>query len=450
MQEQDLFNNYEIRNWDFSPRFYKILAASAVFNILALLAVGQSNLLTKKGCDSPLVGKVCTVIDAVYVGGTVLTTETGYVDEAYTPTELTSDDEITFINVADRLTYPEGYFALANPELAAMQNDPNNPAGFDPTVISPGNPTTGSIPGIPNNPTLGNPTVRNPLDRPQVLPKRKGKVVDDLTGLDPLGGVNDNPTVDPKVKPTRPRVSTTPKVDPNNPTVGQNDGQKNLDSKNADAIEINRRPLYDLKAMVKDKRAKGELNLAAPFIVQAKGKLKDDGKLDEKTFKFVKSEGSDPNLVELVKSSVAAISDAGFLQYLKIISGKTIDLRFAQDGTVISAIVESEMESDLRASTVQFYIQQAINASRSGKEKAIAEMQNNPEKAADLLDEIDDLELIKNAKVSVNGKKVVIEFSVPQEVASKMIERKLNEPDAPEKKPNSSAQVFSHSTNSAE
>jgi hypothetical protein len=37
---------------------------------------------------------------------------------------------------------------------------------------------------------------------------------------------------------------------------------------------------------------------------------------------------------------------------------------------------------------------------------------------------------------------VVIQFTVPQAVVGKMIERKLNEPDPVEKKPNSSAQVF--------
>ena len=59
MQEQELFQSYEVKNWDFNPRVYKILAVSAIFNVLALFIVGQTNLLTTKGCDSPLVGGVC-------------------------------------------------------------------------------------------------------------------------------------------------------------------------------------------------------------------------------------------------------------------------------------------------------------------------------------------------------------------------------------------------------
>jgi hypothetical protein len=45
----DLFYNYEIKNWNFSPRLYKILAGSAIFNIVALLAIGSSGMLTKRG-----------------------------------------------------------------------------------------------------------------------------------------------------------------------------------------------------------------------------------------------------------------------------------------------------------------------------------------------------------------------------------------------------------------
>ena len=54
--EGDLFHNYEIKSWEITPQVYKILAASVVVNLLALLVVGQTSLLTMKGCDSPFVG----------------------------------------------------------------------------------------------------------------------------------------------------------------------------------------------------------------------------------------------------------------------------------------------------------------------------------------------------------------------------------------------------------
>src|SRR5690606_23470543 len=85
-----LFNNYEIKTWEMSPRLYKILAASAIFNILAVVVIAQSNLLTMKGCDSPFVGRVCQVLDTVYVGAVLFGTERDYVDVEYDRIDLGS------------------------------------------------------------------------------------------------------------------------------------------------------------------------------------------------------------------------------------------------------------------------------------------------------------------------------------------------------------------------
>ena len=74
-QDGDLFNNYEIRNWNYSPRLYKIIAASAAVNLLLVFIVGQTSLLTMKGCDSPFVGKVCQVLDTVYVSSMLFGTD---------------------------------------------------------------------------------------------------------------------------------------------------------------------------------------------------------------------------------------------------------------------------------------------------------------------------------------------------------------------------------------
>ena len=161
MQEQELFQGYEVKNWDFSPRLYKILIFSAIFNVAALLVVAQSNLLTTKGCDSPLVGGVCQVLDTLYVGGTVLATDSEYVNEPYEKTELPSADEIVWIPVAeDPFKYPEGYFALSNPQ--SMMTPTEIPGdGTFPTELT----------GIPN-PTPGGGT--DLLNQPQVLPPPPG------------------------------------------------------------------------------------------------------------------------------------------------------------------------------------------------------------------------------------------------------------------------------------
>jgi hypothetical protein len=112
-----LFRNYEIKPWEMSPRLYKILAASAIFNILAVVVIAQSNLLTMKGCESPFVGRVCQVLDTVYVGAVLFGTERDYIDVEYDRIDLGSA-EITMIDVSNegpQLQYPEGYFQLSEP-----------------------------------------------------------------------------------------------------------------------------------------------------------------------------------------------------------------------------------------------------------------------------------------------------------------------------------------------
>src|ERR1700682_950570 len=87
-REGDLFNKYEIKNWELGPRIYKIFVISALANMLALLFVAQTSLLTMKGCDSPLVGSVCQVLDTVYMGSLLFGTDRQYVDQAYEKTDL--------------------------------------------------------------------------------------------------------------------------------------------------------------------------------------------------------------------------------------------------------------------------------------------------------------------------------------------------------------------------
>ena len=161
LEEGDLFHNYELKNWELSPRLYKILGISAFANILAILIVAQTSLLTMKGCDSPLVGSVCQVLDTVYVGSMLFGTDREYVDAAYDKTDL-GDGDITFVDVsgaAPPLSYPEGYFQVANPDEYAMMrqqaSDPMFNSGFPPGIPLT-RPSTGSSlldtkPNFPKN-----------------------------------------------------------------------------------------------------------------------------------------------------------------------------------------------------------------------------------------------------------------------------------------------------------
>ncbi len=132
---------------------------------------------------------------------------------------------ITYIDATGEtppLTYPEGYFALANPdEFAAMQN-----ADFSMT-----NPT---IPGIPTNPTFQNST--DLMSMPQVVPTPnnnaiKGAIPDSpfSFGANPIGKAPPIKRVRMPKMPKMPMIkNTSPNKLPNleGDTIAENTDKK--------------------------------------------------------------------------------------------------------------------------------------------------------------------------------------------------------------------------------
>lgn len=440
MQEPELFNHYEIKNWEFNPRIYKILGISALVSLFSLLVVGQANLLTRKGCDSPFVGKVCVVLDTLYVGSKMATTNTEFIEKSdYEKTDL-GDVEITWVNVQDKLYYPEGYFSLANPQPIAVMNP-------DGTMTTDG--TGQYIPGI-TNPTTGGGGDALINTKPQKPQKNDNAVVGG--NVDSPYAISENPTIKKNTPIYRPKFPKNPKTNnkspeklPNlttdpttDPKTAQTDPNQKPLTSDPEAIKINKVPLQDLRVAVNELKSKGEVNLASPFVIQAKGKLNKEGKIDANTFKYLRAESADKNMVEVVKESIEAFNDSGYLQYLTNLSGKDLEFLFQQDTTAVTAVVQSELESDTRAKSIASALQLLMLAAKSKKEGAIADMEreNDPKKVQDLQDERDDLELLKNAQVASDGKKIVIKFVVPQEIATKMLERKLQETGKLENKTN--------------
>ena len=168
--EAPLFANYEMRGWKPSPRLYKIFALSFIFNVLAVFVIGQASLLTTKGCDSPLIGSVCQVLDTVYVGSKLYGADSGYIDADYQKTEIAEAD-ITYLDLTGQeppLTYPANYWEIANPERFQAQVEGSDTSGF---------PQIGQIPPGIGEPT---PSTNGGLEnRPQDLPKPNSNVVDE-------------------------------------------------------------------------------------------------------------------------------------------------------------------------------------------------------------------------------------------------------------------------------
>jgi len=422
--EEELFGRYEIKNWNWTPRIYKILAFSAIFNVLFLVAVAQTDVLRTKACDSPLVGGFCQVIDTLYVGGKVLATDSGFVDKEYERTEL-ENSEIVWVDKTSMeppLQYPAGYFQIANPEqllpeqISTIPGMNDFPAGMNP------NPSISTA-----NPTIVNPTnnkgIFGKAARP---PKVKGNEIPNglPTGIT-IPSDDDNKTADTK----------TPKKDE---TTAENKDKKdppvksNPTSEPVTEIELNRQPLIDHGKYVSDKLNKNEVDLGTPFVVQAKGKLNKDGRIDKNSFKIVQAESSDQDMIDIIVRSIAAMNDSGYLQYIKEMSGKDLSLLLKQDDQLVSAIVETEMESEMRAKSIKSNLDLAISLV---KLKKTGENQDENDR--------DDLALLEGAKVERDGKKIIIKFDVKKEIAQPMLERKLKiSRDTPQQtKPNSTAQT---------
>lgn len=416
--EKDFLQNYELRGWELSPRIYKILGVSALANLLFFGVAAQTSLLTMKGCESPFVGRVCQVLDTVYVGAVLFGTDREFVDAAYERIDL-GEADITFVDVTGQtgpLEYPEGYFQVANPEqFAAMQAANQNPNfGFNPTTPiytpPPAPPVGGGVLGkTPRLPKANPNAVKG--DEPDLPFKIEDETADADAGRGgnkpPLGNANTNGQVA--------NANTNPQpVNPTDPL--------------ALPEMINRRPLVDLGNFINDERAKNQLDLQSEFELSARGKLDKNGRLDPKNFRYIKASGEDERMIEVVRASIEAVNAAGYLQYLRELSGKDLLLDLSQNETDISAIIQSEVESETRAKSIKSLLDLGITMAKSRKSGENADQNDK-----------DDLLLLEGAKVEVEGKRVIIRFVVPKEVAHPMIERKLAEQANEAKKPNGNA-----------
>lgn len=449
-QEKELFQGYEIKNWNFSPRLYKILGAAAIFNLLSLLVMGQAEIFTTRGCDSPFVGRVCQVIDTLYVGSMLLSTDSEFVSKDYEKTEL-EDADITYIDVSGQtppLKYPEGYFALANPEseFAAMQN-----TDFS-TFQS-------SIPGIPMNPTIAYDT--DLMNQSQVTPTPNKNAVTGTFPNEPYSFGRPNPiATTPSFKNKKyPRIYSQklPKIKNNSPSKLPNfeddvaaekkdkkdktdeklaaKNQPPIESEAVNEIEINKKPFEELGDNLNDKLAKKEVDLNKPFLVILDGTITADGKLDSKKSKFVKFEG-DEQMIEVAKQAIEAVGNSGFLGHLKNNGVDKVNFTIVQNDKEISVIILSDQKTPEKAGTIA-----------SGFNTLLAGLIFADKNGFKKLDE-NSKTLVNNSKVTSEGKKFKLNFVLPKQQAQDLINRSLKdraEKKAKQQQPNSSAELNNNS-----
>ncbi len=413
-QEKELFQGYEIKNWNLTPQLSKLFAAAAIFNILFLFVVVQAQVFTTRGCDSPLVGNFCQVLDTIYLGGSLLDTNTDFVSKEYQKTQL-EDAEITYIDVTNvnnqPLNYPEGYFALANPESAMMQMpDINGSFTMPPTGIS----------GFPTNPTIGAPLPipsSDLLAKPQVTPTPNAKAVvgkpdDSLFEI----ATGKNPVPPPPAGVVRNRLSfggkigsgRIPKPKPEKTPEEKKPIENQPELKEVDSLlddgRPNNRPLEDFGKKYGPQILNKEIDVNAPFTIEVAAELDENGKFINP--KVITKPGSDEKMTEIAKEAIAAFSDTKLLRPLYEVGSRKIKITFSQNQDNLQAIIQSETKSDSLARTMLSLLNLYLKnvKLKEGSDEAI---------------------LLEKAQFATQGKNFIINFLIENQQKNQMIEKSL-------------------------
>ncbi len=313
-----------------------------------------------------------------------LIANTRFVDKDYVATQI--GDDVQIVNI-EKFRYPDGYFAIdqvgTEAQIANPANDP-----FAPKIISqwrPGEPDPEASPSPSPNPSASPST--NPSASPSASPGASPSAIAQAT------------------------ASPSP--------LTQAEAQKELE-KTAQAndvtlpeeTQINKKVLKDFAAYANDLKNQGKLDLNKPFEIVIEAELDANGKLQNP--RLTKKEG-DENMVDLFRRMVAALNDSGFLTYLSPISkdnpGSTVRITVKQGVSEVLASVESETTSPERAKSLAGVLNNLLYfgaGSRAGKDEEV---------------------IMKNTNATQDGKKVVVNFSMPRQTVVDMIKKQM-EPGA--------------------
>jgi len=434
--EGDLFYKYEIKNWNLGSRIYKILVASALVNILFFAFVAQTDLLTRKGCESPITSTVCQVIDMAFVADTIFGTKRDYVDEVYEKTSL-KDADVTFVDVSNaepQLEYPEGYFALANPEQAAMLAQLNN---------------TNSVYTLPL------PIPQNDLlHTTPIIPKANPNAIDGDIPTSPLGDLTDNSNSSgginrkirgprfPGVKSGNDNSVTGNQTANSNPNKQTNTNSSTAASSSAPPVDeakqdqfgvyINKRPLKDQAketiALVDANTVK--LDDSFKVVIAATLGLGKDGKTivlkDPKLMPVDKSTPNNAELANLAQTWILRVGDDGWFGYLDRLGDKN---KFKSRQVVISV---EQNETDFKVS---------VRSQQSSEEEARTNASSLSLLilGAAAIAKGDEQMFLQAAKTTSDGKALVLNVEFKKSDVQEMIQRKLAESKEPQPTPTSAA-----------
>ncbi len=307
-----------------------------------------------------------------------LIANTKFVDKDYTATQI--GDDVQLVQLTDKFHYPEGYFSLEQ-QLA-----------------------TGQLPGQTG--------VVDPFAPRIISQASKESKVDPEASPSPSPAASVSPATSPAASPSASAIAqASPSVSPLTPEQAQQELEKTAAQNNVtlpDENEINKKVLKDFAAYANDLKNQGKLDFEKPFEIEIEAKLDEKGKL--KDAKFTKKSG-DENLVDLFGRLIAALNDSGFLAYLQPISkdnpGATVKITVKQGEKEVLASVTSEASSPERADSLAKALNNLLYfgaGSRAGHDEEV---------------------LMKNTNATPDGKRVVVNFSMPRQSVVDMIKKQL-------------------------
>src|SRR5690349_11536091 len=309
-----------------------------------------------------------------------LIANTKFVDKDYNATQI--GDDVQLVQLSDKFHYPEGYFALQQ-QIA-----------------------TGQVPGQP--------AVADPFAPRIISQASKESKVDPEASPSPTPAPSASPAASPAPS-ASPSASAIAQASPSASPLTVEEAQKELektakqnDVTLPDENEINKKVLKDFAAYANDLKNQGKLDFEKPFEIEIEAKLDEKGKL--KDAKFTKKAG-DENLVDLFGKLVAALNDSGFLTYLQPISkdnpDATVKITVKQGEKEVLASVVSEASSPERAESLAKALNNLLYfgaGSRAGHDEEV---------------------LMKNTNAAPDGKRVVVNFSMPRQSVVDMIKKQL-------------------------
>jgi hypothetical protein len=303
-----------------------------------------------------------------------------FVDKDYEATQI--GDDVQLVQLTEKFRYPDGYFAVEGQTSAASPAEP-----LAPRIISQAQPGRGVEPEASPSPT----------PEPSASPSPSA-----AASASPSAAIAQATPANPSASPLTPEEAQK--------QLEETAKQNNVDL--PDENQINKKVLKDFAAYANELKKQGKLDLDKPFEMVIEAELDDKGKLQNA--RFTKKVG-DENLVDVFGRMVAALNDSGFLVYLQPISkdnpGSTVRITVKQGDTDVLASIESEASSPANAERLS----RALNTllflgagSRAGKDEAV---------------------IMKNTNATPDGKKVVVNFTMPRQGVADMIKKQM-EPGA--------------------